>query len=349
MTTTMQAVKWLGMDKDGKITVSPASSLKVLHALPARQPVNLISIFGAARQGKSFLMNLLANQQDLFRISNEKDPCAQGVDLSSHFMPLEAFFSRCRSVASNVSVGFVDAEGQGDRDITYKLIQLHGLVFTAILDDSRLVYPIATYNPMTNISTAYPSLATYLRSAHVPLNDTTRVIVATPAFFDAAEALVQRTSLQDLQTAVAFQYITSMSGALGSDFRNASRVNTYLGELVTRYYLQRAFQESSLDAIQVLTGNIRRAFNERLSRSKWIDETTRTEAVAKLTNMTQLLGYGVLPYVDQLHIGRSYPSTRREYPVEADRMLNLLAVLAKAAQNVELAEGETRKVFGHLH
>ncbi|KAF0713296.1 Aste57867_4416 [Aphanomyces stellatus] len=65
--------------------------------------------------------------------------------------------------------------------------------------------------------------------------------------------------------------------------------------------------------------------------------------------MTQLLGYGVLPYVDQLHIDRSYPSTRREYPVEADRMLNLLAVLAKAAQNVELAEGETRKVFGHLH
>ncbi|KAF0710804.1 hypothetical protein As57867_005454, partial [Aphanomyces stellatus] len=35
--------------------------------------------------------------------------------------------------------------------------------------------------------------------------------------------------------------------------------------------------------------------------------------------------------------------------LQADRILNLLAVLAKAAQNVELAEGETRKVFGHLH
>ncbi|KAF0689482.1 Aste57867_19089 [Aphanomyces stellatus] len=65
----------------------------------------------------------------------------------------------------------------------------------------------------------------------------------------------------------------------------------------------------------MLTGNIRRAFHERLSRSKWMDETTRTAAVAKLTYMTQLLGYGVLPYVDQLHIDRSYPSTRREYPV----------------------------------
>ncbi|KAF0710908.1 hypothetical protein As57867_005431, partial [Aphanomyces stellatus] len=81
-------------------------------------------------------------------------------------------------------------------------------------------------------------------------------------------------------------------------------------QYMSEYYLQRAFQESSLDAIQVLTGNIRRAFHERHSRSKWMDETTRTEAVAKLTNMTQLLGYGVLPYVDQLHIDRSYPSTR---------------------------------------
>ncbi|RHZ30114.1 hypothetical protein DYB37_011690 [Aphanomyces astaci] len=175
----MQAVKWLGMDRDGKMTVSPSTSLKVLHALPERHNVNLISIFGAARQGKSFLMNLLANQQDLFRISNEKEPCTQGVDLSSHFMPLESFsrINGCPPVSSpNMSIGFVDAEGQGDRDITY---------------DSRLVSPVLL----------------------------------------------------------------------------ASKVVIF----------------------------------------NWKDS------------------------------------------LQADRMLNLLAVLAKAAQNVELAEGETRKVFGHLH
>ncbi|CAK4086728.1 unnamed protein product [Aphanomyces euteiches] len=174
----MQAVKWLGMDKDGKMTVSPAAALKVLQALPENQDVNLISIFGAARQGKSFLMNLLANQQDLFRISNEKEPCTQGVDLSSHFMPLSSFstINGCPRVNSSMSVGFVDAEGQGDRDITY---------------DSRLVSPVLL----------------------------------------------------------------------------ASKVVIF----------------------------------------NWKDS------------------------------------------LQADRMLNLLAVLAKAAQNVELAEGETRKVFGHLH
>ncbi|KDO20609.1 hypothetical protein SPRG_21222 [Saprolegnia parasitica CBS 223.65] len=128
MKPTMQAVKWLGMDRHGKMAVAPAAE-QVLKPLPEAQPINLISIFGAARQGKSFLMNLLANQQDLFRISNEKEPCTQGVDLSSHFMPL-AEFSRQNgntSIPSSMKVGFVDAEGQGDRDITY---------------DSRLVSPV---------------------------------------------------------------------------------------------------------------------------------------------------------------------------------------------------------------
>ncbi|EQC36373.1 hypothetical protein SDRG_06477 [Saprolegnia diclina VS20] len=128
MKPTMQAVKWLGMDRHGKMAVAPAAE-QVLKPLPETQPINLISIFGAARQGKSFLMNLLANQQDLFRISNEKEPCTQGVDLSSHFMPLTEFSRQNGnpSVSSSMKVGFVDAEGQGDRDITY---------------DSRLVSPV---------------------------------------------------------------------------------------------------------------------------------------------------------------------------------------------------------------
>jgi hypothetical protein len=109
------------MNRDGKMTVSPQ---KVLKSLPENEYINLISIFGAARQGKSFMMNLLANQQDLFRISNEKDPCTQGVDMSSHFMPLSDFSRQnsCPGISSKVKIGFVDAEGQGDRDITCKNI-----------------------------------------------------------------------------------------------------------------------------------------------------------------------------------------------------------------------------------
>lgn len=47
-----------------------------LTKLGAETTLNLVSIFGGARQGKSFLMNMLAGAGDdcLFKISNSKDP-----------------------------------------------------------------------------------------------------------------------------------------------------------------------------------------------------------------------------------------------------------------------------------
>ncbi|KAE9009383.1 hypothetical protein PR003_g15951 [Phytophthora rubi] len=129
-----KAVKWLGMDrhaagKSDQMFISAEAAERVLQPL-GDTPVNLISIFGAARQGKSFLMNLLADQQDLFKISNLREPCTQGVDLSAHLLPLSRFsgLNGCPPVTgTGIHVGFVDAEGQGDRDITY---------------DSRLVSPV---------------------------------------------------------------------------------------------------------------------------------------------------------------------------------------------------------------
>lgn len=35
--------------------------------------------------------------------------------------------------------------------------------------------------------------------------------------------------------------------------------------------------------------------------------------------------------------------------LQADRILNLLAVLARAAQGIEVDKGRGKKVFGHLH
>lgn len=45
---------------------------EVLDPLGETGAVNLVAIFGAARGGKSFLMNQLAGQDDIFKISNDK-------------------------------------------------------------------------------------------------------------------------------------------------------------------------------------------------------------------------------------------------------------------------------------
>jgi hypothetical protein len=95
----------------------------------AREPCNLISIFGGARQGKSFLMNCLSGTTGLFTISNLSTPCTQGIDISRNMIPLKSFseIDSGRSTGSSIRmrVGFVDAEGQGDRDVTYDAVSHH--------------------------------------------------------------------------------------------------------------------------------------------------------------------------------------------------------------------------------
>jgi hypothetical protein len=124
--------KWLGIrEHQGVPTMFVSAEANERIFMPMDEKTcNLISIFGAARQGKSFLMNLLAGREDLFKISNSREPCTQGVDISSHLMPLDNFAALDGGSgvkSNNATVGFVDAEGQGDRDVTY---------------DSRLVSPV---------------------------------------------------------------------------------------------------------------------------------------------------------------------------------------------------------------
>ena len=58
-------MQWLGMREKGgrdEMFVNPAVDSGILKQV-ADDSINLISIFGAARQGKSFLMNVLANKE----------------------------------------------------------------------------------------------------------------------------------------------------------------------------------------------------------------------------------------------------------------------------------------------
>ena len=75
------SVKWISASQTPRgpvLQVDDTVDKSIFRPL-GDKPVNLISIFGAARQGKSFLMNCLAKKSDLFRISNERESCTQGL------------------------------------------------------------------------------------------------------------------------------------------------------------------------------------------------------------------------------------------------------------------------------
>ncbi len=111
-------------------------------------------LIAAAGAGLTQCRNLLAGREDLFKISNSRLPCTQGVDLSASTLTLDQFAridgGACSEavdqhelhdtpdtldaldqqdtrVGHGMRVGFCDAEGQGDRDVTY---------------DARLICPL---------------------------------------------------------------------------------------------------------------------------------------------------------------------------------------------------------------
>lgn len=72
------AASWITMKEppggrgEPVMAVNQATVDGVLTKLGDEGAVNLVAIFGAARGGKSFLMNQLAGQDDIFKISNDK-------------------------------------------------------------------------------------------------------------------------------------------------------------------------------------------------------------------------------------------------------------------------------------
>jgi hypothetical protein len=83
-----QSHKWISAGEGQALQVEDVRSV---FSPVARNPCNLVSIFGRARQGKSFLMNCLAGEREIFRISNQKDSCTQGIDISDKWLAWSEF------------------------------------------------------------------------------------------------------------------------------------------------------------------------------------------------------------------------------------------------------------------
>lgn len=86
------SLKWLGLGKNMELVCEQKETGSLLRNKRLRnRNVGLVCIFGPARQGKSFLMNLLSRKENLFEISNSRKPCTSGVDLSKRFLSLREF------------------------------------------------------------------------------------------------------------------------------------------------------------------------------------------------------------------------------------------------------------------
>jgi hypothetical protein len=80
---------------------------------------NFVCIFGKAREGKSTLMNVLAQEDGIFQISNKPAACTFGCDISTFTSTLQQYGGGAFS--STTHIAYVDVEGQGDQDEAYDM------------------------------------------------------------------------------------------------------------------------------------------------------------------------------------------------------------------------------------
>ena len=122
--------QWLHLEQGCIVLGGANEMLRQLQPQGDATPpaVNFATIFGAARTGKSTLMSLLCGEPGLFKSSPGGKSFTQGIMMANYFPFLEDFSSQDggeRIVSAGgqgrVVIGFVDAEGQGDKGTEHDL------------------------------------------------------------------------------------------------------------------------------------------------------------------------------------------------------------------------------------
>lgn len=96
---------------------APRAGLDLLRLVTG--PINAVAICGNARGGKSFLMNQLLGQDDVFPTSSAVAVCTRGANISPFVQSLSDFRSGSERQTSRGSgrepaIALIDTEGQGD-------------------------------------------------------------------------------------------------------------------------------------------------------------------------------------------------------------------------------------------
>ena len=144
------AMRWLEMLLPNSVDVQaglPAYSLRVIEdptnnvVRMVTDPLNLISVMGPARSGKSTLMNLLAGCRvsELFPTYPGMETFTKGIYVPTRMLSLPEFSALegdppVQSSTSDIKVTFVDTEGQGAIGTAYDMS-----LFSPALISSRVV------------------------------------------------------------------------------------------------------------------------------------------------------------------------------------------------------------------
>jgi len=140
------------------------------------------------------------------------------------------------------------------------------------------------------------------------------VIVFQPSFFKAFGEMFGKYPIDDWKTYYTWRVLSGWAPVLNSAFvaesfdfngriiqgiqedrprwkRAVSSVETAMGELVGRLYVQKYFKPEAKERMVKLVDNLKASFRERIKSLTWMSDETKQKALAKLDKFGTKIGY----------------------------------------------------------
>jgi putative endopeptidase len=176
--------------------------------------------------------------------------------------------------------------------------------------------PDLTYNKLNREELAKLSgninWETYFKT--VGLNNVENVIVGQVEFMKGLNTLLAEVPLEDWKIYSKWKLVDAYASDLSSNFVNQNfdfynrtlsgtevmksreeralrKVNSSLGELVGKAFVERHFPEESKADVRQMVENLRTVFKERVRQLDWMSEETKLKALEKLDAFNMKIGY----------------------------------------------------------
>lgn len=176
--------------------------------------------------------------------------------------------------------------------------------------------PEKTYHkfPLSKLRSTAPSIdwPTYLK--HIRADAAPYFIVMQPDFLAAVNKLLKTVSIEDWKIYLSWHAVNNYAAALSQPFiretfsfygmvlaglkaqrplwrRVLTTVNSGLGELIGKVYVERHFTKEAKQKMDMLVDDLFLAYEARIKSLSWMSAPTKRKALAKLHALNRKIGY----------------------------------------------------------
>lgn len=207
---------------------------------------------------------------------------------------------------------------QSPVESAHRVMELETLIAQQHWDKVRTRDLRQMYNPMTydELAESAPGIdwTAMAQGGEFPTEALHRLVVSQPSFFTGVSSLLVDTEIDRWKDWAKLRTISSLAPYLSSEFvqarfefydqhlggaekirerwkRGIAFTESAMGEAIGKLYVAQHFPESSKARMNQLVANLLEAYRESISGLEWMTETTRTEALDKLSKFTSKIAY----------------------------------------------------------